>query len=233
MKKIELLFPELCNIYGESYNVEYLKRSNPDNIEVIETNHRDIPAFVKEGVDMVYLGCTTERKQEIIIEILKPYKERIKELIDKNVIFLITGNSVEIFGNYIKDEARVIEALGIFDFYSERYMKKDRHNSQFIGKHEDLTLMGHRSQFSFAYGEFQNCFINIEKGIGMNKETKKEGIHVKNFFATYSLGPFLILNPYFAKQLLSTMGLDDKLCFEKEILEAYEYRLKELRRTIK
>ena len=35
MKKIELLFPELCNIYGESYNVEYLKRSNPDNIEVI------------------------------------------------------------------------------------------------------------------------------------------------------------------------------------------------------
>ena len=135
MKKIELLFPELCNIYGESYNVEYLKRSNPDNIEVIETNHRDIPAFVKEGVDMVYLGCTTERKQEIIIEILKPYKERIKELIDKNVIFLITGNSVEIFGNYIKDEDRVIEALGIFDFYSERYMKKDRHNSQFIGKH--------------------------------------------------------------------------------------------------
>ena len=233
MKKIELLFPELCNIYGESYNVEYLKRSNPDNIEVIETNHRDIPAFVKEGVDMVYLGCTTERKQEIIIEILKPYKERIKELIDKNVIFLITGNSVEIFGNYIKDEDRVIEALGIFDFYSERYMKKDRHNSQFIGKHEDLTLMGHRSQFSFAYGEFQKCFINIEKGIGMNKETKKEGIHVKNFFATYSLGPFLILNPYFAKQLLSTMGLDDKLCFEKEILEAYEYRLKELRRTIK
>ena len=99
MKKIELLFPELCNIYGESYNVEYLKRSNPDNIEVIETNHRDIPAFVKEGVDMVYLGCTTERKQEIIIEILKPYKERIKELIDKNVIFLITGNSVEIFGS--------------------------------------------------------------------------------------------------------------------------------------
>ena len=233
MKKIELLFPELCNIYGESYNVEYLKRSNPDNIEVIETNHRDIPAFVKEGVDMVYLGCTTERKQEIIIEILKPYKERIKELIDKNVIFLITGNSVEIFGNYIKDEDRVIEALGIFDFYSERYMKKDRHNSQFIGKYEDLTLMGHRSQFSFAYGEFQNCLINIEKGIGMNKETKKEGIHVKNFFATYSLGPFLILNPYFAKQLLSTMGLDDKLCFEKEILEAYEYRLKELRRTIK
>ena len=233
MKKIELLFPELCNIYGESYNVEYLKRSNPDNIEVIETNHRDIPAFVKEGVDMVYLGCTTERKQEIIIEILKPYKERIKELIDKNVIFLITGNSVEIFGNYIKDEDRVIEALGIFDFYSERYMKKDRHNSQFIGKYEDLTLMGHRSQFSFAYEEFQNCFINIEKGIGMNKETKKEGIHVKNFFATYSLGPFLILNPYFAKQLLSTMGLDDKLCFEKEILEAYEYRLKELRRTIK
>ena len=43
MKRIELLFPELCNIYGESYNVEYLKRSNPENIEVISTNHKEQP----------------------------------------------------------------------------------------------------------------------------------------------------------------------------------------------
>ena len=63
MKKVELLFPELCNIYGESYNVEYLRRCS-DEIEVINTNHMDTPAFVNEDVDMIYLGCTTERKQE-------------------------------------------------------------------------------------------------------------------------------------------------------------------------
>lgn len=231
MKKVELLFPELCNIYGESYNIEYLKRCNKE-IEVIYTNHKHVPAFVNEDVDMIYLGCTPERKQEKIIEILKPYTDRISELIEKGTVFLITGNAVEIFGNYIKDGERTIECLKLFDFYSERYMARDRHNSQFIGKFGDVTVLGHRSQFSFAYGEFKDNFIDIEKGIGMNPETKAEGICRNNFFGTYSLGPFLILNPLFAKHILRLMGLDDSLCFEKEIIEAYEYRWKELSRTI-
>ena len=150
----------------------------------------------------------------------------------KNVIFLITGNAIELFGKEIRDEDRRIECLGLFDFYSVRYMKRERHNSQFIGHYGDLTMLGHRSQFSFAYGDFDNNFIDIERGIGMNPDTQKEGIHVNNFFATYSLGPFLILNPYFTKEILGRLGLDQKLCFEKEIIEAYDYRLAELRRTI-
>lgn len=231
MKKVELLFPELCNIYGESYNVEYLKRCS-DEIEVINTNHMDTPAFVNEDVDMIYLGCTTERKQEQIIGILSQYRDRIVELIDKGVIFLATGNAVEMFGNYIEDAGRKIDALGIFDFYSVRYMSRDRHNSQFIGTFDDITVLGHRSQFSFAYGDFDENFIDIQKGIGMNPDTKKEGVRRNNFFGTYSLGPFLILNPLFAKKLMRIMGIDDTLCFEKEIVEAYEYRLAELNRTM-
>lgn len=231
MKKVELLFPELCNIYGESYNVEYLRRCS-DEIEVINTNHMDTPAFVNEDVDMIYLGCTTERKQEQIIGILSQYRDRIIELIDKDVIFLATGNAVEIFGNYIEDAGRKIDALGIFDFYSVRYMRRDRHNSQFIGTFDDITVLGHRSQFSFAYGDFDDNFIDIQKGIGMNPDTKKEGVRRNNFYGTYSLGPFLILNPLFAKKLMRIMGIDDTLCFEKEIVEAYEYRLTELNRTM-
>ena len=231
MKKVELLFPELCNIYGESYNVEYLRRCS-DEIEVINTNHMDTPAFVNEDVDMIYLGCTTERKQEQIIGILSQYRDRIIELIDKGVIFLATGNAVEIFGNYIEDAGRKIDALGIFDFYSVRYMRRDRHNSQFIGTFDYITVLGHRSQFSFAYGDFDYNFIDIQKGIGMNPDTKKEGVRRNNFYGTYSLGPFLILNPLFAKKLMMIMGIDDTLCFEKEIVEAYEYRLTELNRTM-
>ena len=187
---------------------------------------------------MIYLGCLAEHKQEQVIELLMPYKERISELIDNGTVFLITGNSIEIFGKSIKDGNRLIPALGIFDFTSERYMEKDRHNSQYVGcfrdqDGEEITMLGHRSQFSFAYGEFDdNKFIDIEIGIGMNPDTKFEGIHKNNFFATYSLGPYLILNPYFAKYLLRKMGISDKLAFEDEIIEAYNYRLNELRRTL-
>ena len=193
---------------------------------------------MSEDVDMIYLGCSPERKQEHIIELLMPYRNRIKELIEKGTIFLITGNAVEIFGKEIKDADRLIPALGIFDFYSVRYMDEDRHNSQYVGlfkAHDgstEITMLGHRSQFSFAYGEFPNPFVDIEIGIGMNPNTRNEGIYINNFHATYSLGPCLIMNPLFAKYLLRLLGLDDKLLFENEIIEAYEYRRDELRRNL-
>ncbi len=246
MKNIELLYPDYCNIYGESYNMEYLRRCN-SSINVIETVHKTEPAFVHDKVDMVYLGCTTENKQEQIIELLRPYKTRIEELIEEGTIFLITGNSIEIFGQSITDGTRIIPGLGVFDFTSTRYMDDDRHNSQYVGtfnpsfgskdvrdeNESPITMLGHRSQFSFSYGDFNsNYFIDIEIGIGMNPETKREGLRRNNFFATYSLGPYFILNPLFAKYILRKMNLDDTLVFEKEIMEAYEYRLKELRENL-
>ncbi len=239
MKRIEFLYPEFCNIYAESYNMEYLGRCSSE-LEILNTRHTDTPVFANEDVDMIYLGCLSERKQEQVIELLRPYKARIEELIEKGTIFLITGNSVEIFGNEIRDEDRIIPALGIFDFHSVRYMNSaERHNSQYVGKFVDadgfeLTMLGHRSQFSFAYGDFfeANKFIDIEIGIGMNPNTKAEGIRRNNFFATYSLGPYLIMNPLFAKYLLRKLGLDDTIEFEAEAVEAYEYRKAELIATL-
>lgn len=237
MKRVEFLFPELCNIYAESYNIEYLSRCS-DELEIINTRHNEVPAFVKGEVDMIYLGCLTERKQEKVIEILRPYTDRIKELIEKGTIFLITGNSVEIFGKSIKDGDYVIPALGIFDFTATRYMDVERHNSQYVGtftdsEGEQILMLGHRSQFSFAYGDFDSTkFIDIEIGIGMNPDTKAEGIYVNNFFGTYSLGPYFIMNPLFAKYILRKLGVDDTLIFEKEAIEAYEYRRDELRRNL-
>lgn len=236
-KTIELLYPDFCNIYAESYSVEYLEKCS-DEINVIRTMNHDTPAFVNSDVDMIYLGCSPERKQEKIIELLRPHIDRIKELIASGTIFLVTGNAVEIFGKEIRDGERIIPALDLYDFYSVRKMQDERHNSQYVGSFktpegDEITLLGHRSQFSFAYGDFgPSRFINIEIGIGMNPETKDEGICENNFFATYSLGPYLILNPPFTKYLLRKMGLDDSLKFEKEIMEAYEYRLSELRRTL-
>ena len=237
MKKVELLYPDYCNIFGESYSVEYLSRCNPE-IEVIRTDNSSVPAFAGSDVDMIYLGCSPERKQERIAGLLMPYRERLEELIDKGTVILATGNAIELFGREIRDAGRVIPCLGLFDFYSERYMEEDRHNSQYVGlfKADDgteITMLGHRSQFSFAYGDFDEPLIEeVEIGIGMNPDTKREGLHRKNFFATYSLGPCFIMNPLFAKYILRLLGLDDSLLFEKEIIEAYEYRRDELRRNL-
>lgn len=237
MKNVEFIFPEYTNIYGESYNMEYLKRCS-DEINIVETHPGDVPLFAKGEVDMVYMGCMTEEKQEKTIELLMPYRDQLIDAIQKGVIFLVTGNALEIFGTAIEgdevmsDEKIFIRGLSIFDYKSVRHMKEMRHNSQYIGYFDGMILLGHRSQYSFSYGDFDNYFIEIYKGIGMNPDTKREGVHVKNFFATYSLGPCFIMNPHFLKYILRLLGLKDKIPFEKEAMEAYEYRLRELRRTL-
>ena len=229
--KIEILFPEFCNLYGDISNMKYLKKCLPD-ANFIETAFDEEPCFVKEKVNFIYLGPMTENMQEKVITKLKPYKERIEELIEENVIFLITGNAIEIFGKYIENEdGSKIEALGVFDIYAKRDMLH-RHNSIFIGKWGNIDIVGFKSQFTFAYGNNEeDYFAKVEKGIGLNKESKLEGIMKHNFIGTYLIGPILILNPLFTKKLLEKMKIDKKsLAFEEDLKAAYSQRLEEFKK---
>ena len=228
--KIEILFPEVCNLFGDMFNMKYLKMCLPD-AEFIETALDDEPAFAKEDVNLIYLGPMTENTQEKVIERLLPYKARIEELIDKNVVFLFTGNSIEVLGKYIENEdGSKIEAIGIFDVYSKRDMMH-RHNSYLVGKYEDIEIVGFKSQFTMMYGDNSSSyFVEVEKGIGLNKESKLEGIQKNNFIGTYILGPLLILNPLFTKKLINKMGADAHIALEEETMAAYEARLKELKK---
>lgn len=229
--KIEVLFPEFCNLYGDISNMKYLKKCLP-KANFYETSFDEEPTFVKEKVDFIYLGPMTEKMQEKVIKKLQPYKERIIELIEEDVIFLITGNAIEIFGKYIENEDKSkIEALDIFDIYAKRDMLH-RHNSIFIGKWEDIEIVGFKSQFTFSYGDNkENYFAEVEKGNGLNKEINLEGIQKNNFISTYLLGPILILNPYFTKKLIQKMGIEEpNLAFEEDVISAYNQRLEEFRK---
>ena len=225
--KIEILYPELSNIFGDFSNVKLLKETLKD-AEFIYTNNFDKPHFLDNKVDLVYIGSMPESKQELAIKRLMPYKEQIRAAIENDVVMLATGNALEIFVNHVMDGENKIEALGLFD---ELYAVRDfvnRHNSHFVGDFEDIKIVGYKSQFTMCYGENKHPFINVVGGCGLNLESKQEGIRYHNFFATYLLGPFLVLNPYFTKYLLRTMGYDDAIAFENQAIDAYNHRLDEL-----
>lgn len=228
--KIEILFPEFCNLFGDMYNMKYLKMCIPD-AEFIETALEEEPAFVKEDVNLIYLGPMTENTQEKVIAKLLPYKERILELIEKNVVFLFTGNAIEVLGKYIENEDGTrINGLGIFDVYAKRDMFH-RHNSYLIGKYEDIEVIGFKSQFTMMYGDnTQIPFIEVEKGIGINKDSKIEGIKKNNFIGTYLIGPLLILNPLFTKKILEMLGVNNEVALKEDTMSAYEARIRELRK---
>lgn len=229
--KIEILYSEFCNLNGDMGNMMYLKKCLPE-AEIIETSINEKPRFIEENdIALVYMGTLSERAQEISIQKLKPYTQQIKDKIEQNQLFLFTGNSVELLGKYIENEdGSKIEALGIFDIYAKRNML-NRHNSFFLGTYEDIEILGFRGQFTMLYGNNENnYFAKAEMGIGINEQTKLEGIHKNNFLATYIIGPILILNPYFTLKLLKMMGVENpKLAFEKEVIEAYNIRLKKFK----
>ena len=231
--KIEVLYPEICCLFGDKANMRYFEMCLPQ-AEFIKTPVSEMPRFLTEDVDMVYFGSCSESNQERILSRLKDHKARIEELIEKGVIFLMTGNTFEIMGNYIeKPDGEKIEALGIVDFYAKRTIPK-RNNSLFMGKFGEYEIVGYTSRFSHSYDiKEEDAFINVTKGYGSFIDAKTEGIKKNNLYGTYLLGPFLIQNPLFTKQLMTKLGVENpQLAFEEEIMKAYDVRVKEFKTDI-
>ena len=61
--KIEILYPELCNLFADNANVAYLRRCLPQ-AEFVETSRDAVPLFVSEQPALIYLGAMTESAQE-------------------------------------------------------------------------------------------------------------------------------------------------------------------------
>ncbi len=244
--KIEILYPEVANLYGDLGNIRYIRASLAQagrTLDLVETNFGGRPAFLDQpDIDLVYMGTVTESAQRLIIQELGRVKEEVRQAIEAGQRFLVTGNVLEVFGEGITDLDRELlngaspetPALGIFPFHTERKMLH-RFNSLYIGAYapaendDPVKIVGFKSQFTQSYydGEIPPLFVT-EKGPGFNPGVKEEGIRYKNFMATYIIGPLLVLNPWFTKELLREAGQGEvPLAHEQAAVDAYEARLKE------
>jgi len=222
---VEVLFPEVCNLYGDLENINYIAKVN--NLDVIYTSLTEKPKFVDNDVDLLYMATTTELGQELARDALKPYIKQLKKRIEDNKVILFTGNAIEILCDYIiDDDNNKIEMLGLYPFHAIRKMNS-RYNSLWLGEFLDMKLVGFKSQFTHLYGDNSNNYLfKTIKGDGINLENKLEGIKDHNLYATYIIGPLLVLNPDFTKYLLKQMGIKEpKLNFEELSYASYNQRL--------
>ena len=231
--KIEILFPEYCNLFGDAYNMVYLQKTLPE-AEFIRTAIGDDVRFTEEKIDLVYMGPMSERVQELIIKKFKPIREKIMKAVESGTVFLFTGNALEIFGDYIENEdGSRVEALGIYRLWAKRDMMH-RHNSAFEGTFEGETVMGFKTQFTMAYTPDDSlALFKKTRGVGLNQKADFEGIRFHNFFGTYLVAPILVANPPFTKYLLKLMGAENtELAFEAETVAAYEQRKKDFAQMV-
>ncbi len=225
---VESLFPEIANLFGDRMNIHYLKECMAE-AKFIDTSLTDQPAFLSKEVSMIYMGPMTEIQQTLAIHALKPHKEKLVELIDKGCVFLLTGNAMEVFEAYIENEdGSRVEGLGIFPQHAKRDMLH-RYNSLILGEYEGIRLVGFKAQFSHTYGDnTTQYFYKVIRGCGIHPSSMLEGLRKNHFFGTYTVGPFLLLNPLFVKYLLSLLGIKNPvLAHEETIMAAYQKRLAE------
>ena len=227
---VEILFNEICNNNGDGQNVTYLQATLPD-AEFVFTSLLDKPYFAEYTPDLIYIGSMSENTQRKVIEKLMPYKKRINELIDANIPILATGNAGEIFCskiNYVTEKITT-DGLGVFDLTVKTDWFK-RYHAKVLGKLDNIDIVGFRAQFGFIYGDnSDNYFIKCERGVGINPDSKLEGMRQNNLICTSLLGPILPLNPLFCEYFIKLAGSDVTAAYRDAAMRAYEQRLKEFK----
>ena len=225
---VEILFSEVCNLYGDGQNIEYLQATLPD-AQFVFTSLTDTPYFADQQPDLIYIGAMSESVQRRIIEKLLPLKDRLNQLVELGTPILATGNAGEIFCSHIDyvTEKCSIDGLGIFDLTVKTNLF-DRYHAKVLGKFDQMYILGFRAQFSFLYGDnTSNYFVECVRGDGINRKSKLEGFRKNNLICTQIIGPILPLNPLFCEYFVGLAGIEAPAAYREAAMQAYERRLEE------
>ena len=236
MIKIEVLYPEVANLYGDAFNPQVLYRSYPDSMNIIETHLNEKPAFASGEADFVFMGAMPEKYQELAIGLLGKYRDAFSDYVASDCPALFTGNAFEIMGDYIEtDSEEQIETLGIYSGYAKRDMV-NRYNSMYHGVFVDdkfgageIPIVGFKSQFTKLHGVSDDAHLfKTSKERDAENSSVDEGVRKNNFMGTYLNGPLLIMNPAFAKYILGLLGIEEPHVIYEDVMEyAHKKRLED------
>jgi hypothetical protein len=217
--KVEFLYPKLTNLLGENGSLNlFAEIFGQDN--VVRTCYPERPRFLSEEIALVFMGAMTEHTQKLILELLLPCQNEIRNSIAAGQHILFTGNSLDLLGEEIVYEhVGAVPALNLYPFktYTNRY---DRYNDLVYGLFGEIEMIGFISQFTRYEGEMPG-FISSARG--------NFGLHDNNLFATSLLGPLVITSPHFSKYLLASLGLDTGLPHEEALLIAFNERKRQIK----
>lgn len=234
--KIEVLYPQMNDLYGDNGNIAYLCKKIEmmgAEVTVIRTGMQDVPAFTREKVDVLYIGPCTENQQEYQARLLMPYRQALQARMEAGEVTLMTGNAFELLGDSVtKENGESFSCLGLLPMTARRFTRL-RYNDLSLGYWNGIEIVGIKNQLSHSYlpaGERVDAFLQMEKGSGWNPDVRSEGYNKGFFFATYLLGPILPLNPPFAKVILQHLLPDVPVPTLPYEMEAYDRRTAEFRK---
>lgn len=215
------LYYDILNLYGASGDVKAMKKYlEKQNIRVSIKFFTIDDEINLDKIDILYIGGGTENNQNLVLDHLKKYKDKISEFIENGKLVIATNNALELFGKTINNQ----EALGIFDFNSTkvpfRIVDEALLKCSFIKE----PIIGFQNQGSIIKDIKENNLFKVIKGTGDFPKSKYEGYHYKSFYGTYLIGPILARNPAFLTYLMDNLIRKKKPDYKikKNVLEIEE-----------
>lgn len=206
---IGYLYYDLLNLYGDSGNIKTLKYHLEE--QGIDVDVKNISVGDKKDfsdIDLIYIGSGTNDNTIVALEDLKKDKKELEKYIKDKKFILATGNSVELFGNYILLSKKKIKTLGVLDYVC---MKEKR-----IVKDVNIST-----------NLIEDKIIGFENHDGKVITVDDDIIKIDNFYGTYIIGPLLVRNPkfcsYFIKELITSKDKDFKFKDENYDLDIKAY----------
>ncbi len=205
---IGYLYYDLLNLYGDTGNIKtlnyHLKEQGID-VEIKKMSINDKKDF--SDVDLIYVGSGTNENLMVALDDLMKNKKELEKYIKDNKFILSTGNSVELFGNYIVSNKK-IKALGVLDYVcmrQDRIVKDVNINTNII----DEKIIG--------FENHDGKVLNFDEDI----------VKINNFYGTYIIGPLLVRNPklcsYLIKELITSKDKDFNFKEENYFLDLKSY----------
>jgi len=205
------LYYDLLNLYGENANSRCIKR----NLDLNNIKCRVDLKSINDNIDfnkydIIYIGSGSEDNLLLACDDIIKRKNELKKYIESNKYLILTGNSMDLFGKYIELNNDKKECLGIFDYYtkfisestfknasSDRIVGEIRANTKLI----DEEIIGFQNRCDLNIN-VKTPLFKVEQKYSNDLKNKNEGFTYKNVYATHTIGPLLIRNPYFTNYIL-------------------------------
>lgn len=232
MKEIKILhlYSELLDLYGDFSNISIIKQKAEEIGVCVEIKEKQLgDAIVFEDYDLLYIGHGKCRNLTAVAEHFLSYQSEILKFIENDNIVLSFGNSRELFGKTFEGhDQQIHKGLALFDYTS--YETGDVFVSDVLGypiSNANIQTYGFINRTAHIMGNNSYHLFHVSRGYGDDKiQNEKEGNRYKNFFGTWQMGPFLVRNPLFLREILMLLLKDDFREFD------YELEQEALRRTL-
>lgn len=219
---VEVLFPEFY-IYGEKENIRFLEETFP-HATWIKSAFSQTPYFVEHDVDVIIMEGMAEYYLDWTCEKLLPFKDRLKELMDRGTYFLLLNNAMDIFGKSLKtNDGENLSCLGLLDYTCYRDYE-DRLFYQMIWTMDGEEYIGSYNGFSRYKMDPTYHFYQIIKGIDHPEWIG--GYHERNIYGMELISQIFICNPALTKRICRCFNQDDQLPLEKELEALHKSKIK-------